>query len=998
MVERRLTIKFIGQDQGLAALASKGSNAIEGLGNAAQQSEGSLTALGIAIKTKLADIGIEAFNQLVQSLNGFLTSTLEVGGAAEQANVAFTTILGSAEVAQQVLGDLSDFAATTPFDLPGIRQAGQQLLAFGFAQEELIPTLTAIGDLAAGTNQSFDELAEIYGKVRTQGRLFAEDLNQFTGRGIPLVAALAEQFNVAESEVRNLVSEGKIGFPELEQAFFDLTAQGAQFGGLMEAQSQTIPGQISNIQDSFVRLQESIFNAFSPAIAGGLETFSQILQEAGERSSGLDEIASASERLATALANPEIIDTLADGLARLVDVSVDQIAGILDAITLFISNAENIDSLSEPFEDLAAALNVLGGTARFLIALAESINSVVTQAKELPIIGRDIESAFSPAGPAIGIFSGRLDQLREVIVRLRSEIDALQNGLDEIEGLRIRATQSATDALASASAIFFDASQRLGESAAQGLNEASEDTQTLKEQFEELEASTEAALDAANQAETQRVSQLRRAQQQEIAALRQQLQAGQVSVEQFEERKAAIAEKFNNDQRQATIDRIRDEIAAEQDRIAQLEQIGGEDAEEKIRESKRKTAELTDDLLAEEVAAEEEAADQIFDLIQEQLDAEERAAEAAKDAAIAAIEERLQVQQNAFEEEIQSVSRLQSALDAVNNSYERQASLLSAQSSLNSTLVAAQQNAFDIAEELADTEEERRRLEREADQARLASLDRTQALELRSFDLRQRQLQIENQIEQARIRGAIAENQAAQAAAQANIETLREEGASEGQIRAAQLQLGASRQQGEALNQQFAATLDQLELIQQQARLGRNELITQQGDQRLQTRFENFQNAQARVEEGGSARDRRSVDRLGEQLEAEANRSIRFLGQGIRENFEEAISELNFQDSLREGLQALRDSSSQALNQLVSRPSLANQPITQAIPAAASQITPQAIQQILAQQPPTAITQENNVTINVTSTEATDGTLANNIEDQVFSALDRVVQRASRVS
>jgi tape measure domain-containing protein len=93
------------------------------------------------------------------------------------------------------------------------------------------------------------ELADIYGRQRAQGRLFAQDLNQFTGRGVPLIQELAKQFGVAEMEVRKLVEQGKVGFENLEEAVISLTSEGGQFHDLMKAQSKTMSGLATTLKD-----------------------------------------------------------------------------------------------------------------------------------------------------------------------------------------------------------------------------------------------------------------------------------------------------------------------------------------------------------------------------------------------------------------------------------------------------------------------------------------------------------------------------------------------------------------------------------------------------------------------------------------------------------------------------------------------------------------------------------------------------------------------------
>jgi hypothetical protein len=352
-----------------------------------------------------------------------------------------------------------------------------------------------------------------------------------------------------------------------------------------------------------------------------------------------------------------------------------------------------------------------------------------------------------------------------------------------------------------------------------------------------------------------------------------------------------------------------------------------------------------------------------------------------------------------------SLEQVSTALEAINSAYARQGQLLQARTNLVNALGSALSSSFDNALKLADqdianakTDKERIQLQRERDaleqqaaNARRASLERAQTLELLTFDLRQRQLQIENQIEQARIRGAIAENQAAQARAEANIATLQASGADAGQVRAAQLQLQADRQTGEALAQQFNATLEQGGLLQAIAGLERSALLAQQGS--ATSGFDvaeldrRFQSLESRAEGATSRRERQAIEAERQQLQAQnnqlqrqTNREIQFLGANEAKSFSEAVAGLErFSNTVAPA------NPSAALNPFT--------PLAQALP----QITPS--QQLQPQQQGATgaanFSVTNDVTINITGADVGNGGLAQSVEDQVFAGLSKVVQRAS---
>lgn len=173
-----------------------------------------------------------------------------VRGEVQQLEVAFRTMLGSVSQADELLQQLVRTAAITPFGLEDVANGAKQLLAYGLEAEKVNETLIRLGDIAAGLSVPLNDLVYLYGTTMAQGRLYTQDLNQFTGRGIPMISELAKQFGVAESKVKELVEAGKVGFPEVQKVIESLTDEGGKFGGLMEEQSKTITGQISNIEDA----------------------------------------------------------------------------------------------------------------------------------------------------------------------------------------------------------------------------------------------------------------------------------------------------------------------------------------------------------------------------------------------------------------------------------------------------------------------------------------------------------------------------------------------------------------------------------------------------------------------------------------------------------------------------------------------------------------------------------------------------------------------------
>lgn len=193
------------------------------------------------------------------------TGAIKLAAEAETLNTQFEVLTGNAGTAKQLMSEINDFAASTPFQKMDIADAARMLLAFGGNAGTVVDELKMLGDLSAGTGNSIGELAELYGKAKVQGRLFGEDINQLTGRGIPVIQELAKQFGVADGEVKKLVEQGKVGFPELQKALQAMTRDGGKFEGLMERLSQTTAGKWSTFKDNVALTATEIGEKLLPA-------------------------------------------------------------------------------------------------------------------------------------------------------------------------------------------------------------------------------------------------------------------------------------------------------------------------------------------------------------------------------------------------------------------------------------------------------------------------------------------------------------------------------------------------------------------------------------------------------------------------------------------------------------------------------------------------------------------------------------------------------------
>lgn len=187
----------------------------------------------------------------VTALKNFATELVNVRGQFQQLEIAFSTMLKSKEKADKLMSELVDIAAKTPFDLQGVASSAKQMIAYGSSAENVGDKLVMLGNVAAGVGSQLSEIAYLYGTLRTQGRAYAVDIRQFAGRGIPIYEELAKVLGVTKDEVSGLVKEGKVGFKEVEQAFKNMTSESGIYYNLMQEQSKSLTGQLSNLGDAW---------------------------------------------------------------------------------------------------------------------------------------------------------------------------------------------------------------------------------------------------------------------------------------------------------------------------------------------------------------------------------------------------------------------------------------------------------------------------------------------------------------------------------------------------------------------------------------------------------------------------------------------------------------------------------------------------------------------------------------------------------------------------
>lgn len=252
MNDRELMFILRARDEASAAV-ERARSSLGGLGDTAKK-------VGLAVGVALAGIGTAV------SIAGFGFNSMR-----QQAQLAFETMLGSGEKATVFLDELQAFAAKTPFEFPELVSASQKLLAMGFSAEQVLPTLTSIGDAVSGLGGSsalVDQVTRAMGQMQAKGKIATQEMMQLTEAGIPSWRFLAEAIGVSIPEAMKLVEQGAVSSSVGIKALTD--GMNKNFGGLMDKQSKTAAGLMSTLKDTFSQVSGAVMMPFFEMASAGL--------------------------------------------------------------------------------------------------------------------------------------------------------------------------------------------------------------------------------------------------------------------------------------------------------------------------------------------------------------------------------------------------------------------------------------------------------------------------------------------------------------------------------------------------------------------------------------------------------------------------------------------------------------------------------------------------------------------------------------------------------
>lgn len=329
-----------------------GSLVISLLGDT-KQFERSMTATQkkvMKMSETLSNMGKKMTMFVTLPIAGIGTAALISAGKMEKHQIAFETMLGSAEKAEDLLKDIEKFSAATPFQLPNLVEGTKRLIAFGTASDDVIDKMRMLGNAAQGDQEILNRLTLAYGKLQAKGRATLEELNMFTEAGVPILQALADTLEVTTEELFDMISQGKVSFDDVDKALRSLTTGSGRFAGMIEKQSKSLLGLFSTVKDNLGMLARSFAEMILPQIKNFLERTLVIVQRIGE----MDD---KTKKFILALAG------LAAGLGPILFISgklVRTVTALSAALKLLIPKLVTLGAAAGPVFLAVAALTALG--------------------------------------------------------------------------------------------------------------------------------------------------------------------------------------------------------------------------------------------------------------------------------------------------------------------------------------------------------------------------------------------------------------------------------------------------------------------------------------------------------------------------------------------------------------------------------------------------------------------------------------------------------------
>jgi len=357
----------------------------------------------------------------------------------EQYLTSFTVMLGDAEKAKKLMEDLTNFAATTPLEMNDVIKASEMLMNYGVSADDVIKKMTQLGDLSSGNAAKLDRVTLAYGQMLAKGKVTNEELRQMLEAGVPLLQALADTMGVTTGEVQDLASKSKIGIDQLDSAIASLTSDGGKFAGMMDKQSQTFQGMLSNAHDTIEQIGRDV----------GAQAFTEVKQALSEVIEKVQEFADDGTLKRWTTEAAELVTGVTEAFIGFTGIILDNKEAVLAAITAYmtfrsaiaigntisatVAAIRTFTGATQAAEKAQIALNAAGAANPFVMIASLAAGAIAAIVSFVATSESATEAAKALRDEANNLIqtAGESGKAADEVEKLTDEFKAIKNAADE---------------------------------------------------------------------------------------------------------------------------------------------------------------------------------------------------------------------------------------------------------------------------------------------------------------------------------------------------------------------------------------------------------------------------------------------------------------------------------------------------------------------------------------------------------------------------------------
>jgi tape measure domain-containing protein len=424
--------------------ASRMKQSIDSLVKKEQEHQAAMQRKSATLRSVQADIerSTQSNNGLINSVKGLaaayvsfqgIKTGITIASDMEQAAIAFEVMTGSAAQGKKTLGDLRKFAAATPITLSGAQAAARTLMTFNDDGKDLIPTLTAIGNIAGGNNERFINLTLAFAQTQAAGRLMGQEVLQMVNAGFNPLTEMSKRLGISMPELKKQMEAGGISAAMVKESFMALGGEGGRLGSMMDRMGKTAAGALSQLQSSVQELVAQVGTHFLPILASMAKQTEAVVRATSTLIAGFDQgqvelLAMVGAFTATVIIMPKVIAGIQLVIGALRAMTTAQ------SIALAFGGPKGWAILAASAAASAVAVKMVGDAFDGLAESAEAATGDDSAGKKAAEAAKAaaaaVEGVASSASPAV-------KQFNEMEKSLEDQIKLLQLGEEKFEQMQL---------------------------------------------------------------------------------------------------------------------------------------------------------------------------------------------------------------------------------------------------------------------------------------------------------------------------------------------------------------------------------------------------------------------------------------------------------------------------------------------------------------------------------------------------------------------------------